>query len=91
MANLEWECPGDRPSPPRFEAAQRVMSTDGWDAYDATVERLLEVLEENQAAIATLVQAWRHKSRALEVTQAELARTLEALAAERRGRREAAS
>jgi hypothetical protein len=76
MANVEWERPGDR-SPP--------------DAYDATVERLLSVLEENQAAIAALVQAWRHKSRALEVTQAELARTLEALAAERNRHREAAS
>jgi predicted dithiol-disulfide oxidoreductase (DUF899 family) len=48
-------------------------------------------LEENQAAIAALAQAWRHKSRALEVTEAELARTLEALAAERRGHREVAS
>lgn len=76
MANVEWGRPGDRV---------------GWDAYDATVERLLGVLEENQAAIAALTQAWRHKSRALEITEAELARTLEALAAERRGHRQTAS
>ena len=90
MANAEWERPGDRSPPAQVEAGQRVMPHDGSDAYDATVERLLEVLEENQVAIAALVQAWRHKSRALEVTQAELARTLDALAAERVRHRETA-
>jgi hypothetical protein len=86
MANVGWERPEDR----RL-AAEPVVSNGGRDPYDATVERLLLVLEENQAAIAALAQAWRHKSRALEVTQAELAQTQEALAAERRVRCEAAS
>jgi hypothetical protein len=91
MANVEREYPGDSALPARVDAAPRPMPNEGWDAYDATVERLLGLLEENQAAIAALAQAWRHKSRALEVTQAELAHTLEALAAERRGHHAAAS
>lgn len=61
----------------------------GADPYQATVERLFALLEENQVAIAALAQAWRHQSRALELTQAELARTQEALAADRRIRRQA--
>ncbi len=89
MANVEWERPGGRSQPARAEAAQRVIRNEGGDPYDATVERLLSLLEENQAAIAALGQAWRHKSRALEVTQAELAHTLEALATERRHRQAA--
>lgn len=61
---------------------------EGADPYEAAVERLFVLLEENQVAIATLAQAWRHKSRALELAQDELARTQEALAAERQIRRE---
>ncbi len=45
------------------------------DPYEATVERLFALLEQNQAAIAALAQAWRHTRRALELTQAELAYT----------------
>jgi hypothetical protein len=91
MANVGWERPSDRPLQPVIDVAEPAISNGEGDPYDATVERLLALLEENQAAIAALAQAWRHKSRMLEVTQAELAHTLEALAAERRVRRETAS
>jgi hypothetical protein len=57
--------------------------TETADPYEATVGRLFALLEENQVAIATLAQAWRHTSRALELTQAELSRTQDMLAAER--------
>ena len=83
MANVVRERAEDPRPPAAVGASEPVISNEGTDPYDATVERLLAVLEENQAAIAALAQAWRHKSRALEVTQAELAQTLEALAAER--------
>jgi hypothetical protein len=64
--------------------------TDKADPYDATVEQLFLLLEENQAAIATLAQAWRHTRRALEQTRAELSRTRDALADERQIRRQSA-
>jgi hypothetical protein len=60
------------------------------DPYEATAERLFVLLEENQAAIATLAQAWRHTRRALEQTRAELSRTEDALAAERQSHRKSA-
>lgn len=83
MANVGLERPDDRRLPTVVGAAELVVSDGGGDPYDATVERLLALVEENQAAIAALAQAWRHKSRALAVTEAELAQSLEALAAER--------
>ena len=91
MANVGWERPVDPPLPAGIEVAEAAMSTGRGDPYDATVERLLGLLEENQSAIAALAQAWRHKNRMLEITQAELAQTLDALAAERRVRRGSAS
>jgi hypothetical protein len=60
------------------------------DPYDAAVERLFVLLEENQVAMATLAQAWRHMRRALELAQAELSRAQDALAAERRIHRQSA-
>jgi hypothetical protein len=70
----------------------RARSAVDWvtEHQDAAVERLFLLLEQNQAAIAALAQAWRHTRRALEVTQDELARTLEALAAETAHRHHAA-
>jgi hypothetical protein len=70
----------------------RAHSAVDWvtEHQDAAVERLFLLLEQNQAAIAALAQAWRHTRRALEVTQDELARTLEALAAETAHRHHAA-
>jgi hypothetical protein len=99
MASIEWERSGERPLPTLVEAAATVDPPEspangvkwngGADPYEATVERLFTLLEENQVAIAALAQIWRHQSRALELTQAELAHTQEALAAERRIRRQA--
>jgi len=83
MANLEWDCGGDRP----LAATDSVhgQSAVDWitEHQDAGVERLFALLEQNQTAIAALAQAWRHTRRALELTQAELAYTKRALAAER--------
>jgi len=61
-----------------------VKPTETADPYNAAVERLFVLLEENQVAVTTLAQAWQHTRRALELTQAELSRTQDALAAERR-------
>jgi hypothetical protein len=69
---------------------EAVKAAEITDPYEATVERLFVLLEENQAAIATLAQAWRHTRRALEQTRAELSRTRDALAAERQIHRQSA-
>jgi hypothetical protein len=84
MANLEWECASDRP----LSAATDPLYTQGavdWitEHQDAAVERLFALLEQNQAAIAALAQAWRHTRRALELSQAELAYVKRTAAAER--------
>jgi hypothetical protein len=51
--------------------------------------RLFALLEQNQAAIAALAQAWRHTRRALELAQADLTNAQNALlAAEHRIHRE---
>lgn len=93
MASVESERSGDRPLPAGTAAPpahqEPLMRNDEADPYEALVERLFALLEENQVAIATLAQAWRHKSRALQLTQAELAHTQERLAAERRVHRRA--
>ena len=93
MASVESERSGDRPVPTRPAATpahdEPLKRNDEADPYEALVERLFVLLGENQVAIATLAQAWRHKSRVLELTQAELAHTQERLAAERRIRRQA--
>jgi len=97
MASVESEHSGDRALPTLVEAVSaeephREEPADrngAADPYDAAIERLFALLEENQVAIATLAQAWRHTSRKLELTQAELAHTQEALAAERQIRRQA--
>src|SRR6266566_7062965 len=60
---------------------QPVKPTERADPYEAVVERLFVLLEENQVAVATLAQAWQHTRRALELTQAELSRTQDALGA----------
>ena len=91
MASGKWERSEKCPQSALVEADEPVMPDRGADPYEATVERLFALLEENQVAIATLAQAWRHKSRALELAQAELAHTQEALAAERRLYRKTAS
>jgi hypothetical protein len=83
MASLESERASDRP----WEAENPVdaRSAVDWitEHQDAAVERLFALLEQNQAAIAALAQAWRHTRRALELSQAELAYAKRALAAER--------
>jgi len=99
MASLEWEHSNNKPLAAASERAADAEESGpaaaplhGQTAVDwirerqeaAAVERLFAVLEENQVAIAALAQAWRHTSRALELTQAELALTQEMLAAERR-------
>jgi hypothetical protein len=84
MANVEWERVGDSPlAVPERAPGQSAVD---WitEHEDAAVERLFALLEQNQAAIAALAQAWRHTRRALDLSQAELAYTKRALAAERR-------
>jgi len=87
MANLEWEHAGDRPLESTTQSAVDWVT----EHEDAAVERLFALLEQNQAAIAALAQAWRHTKRALELSQAELAYTKRAAEAERllHGRRAA--
>lgn len=91
MASVEAERSGDRPLPTRTAATpahEKPLTEDNAaDPYEALVERLFSILEENQVAIATLAQAWRHTRRALELTQADLAYTKRALAAEQLIRR----
>jgi ABC-type nitrate/sulfonate/bicarbonate transport system substrate-binding protein len=81
MANLEWERDRFSAMTDRLHA----QSATDWitEHPDAAVERLFALLEQNQAAIAALAQAWRHTRRALELTQADLAYTRRALATER--------
>src|SRR5215471_7167222 len=79
MANLEWEHAGDRPLESTTQSAVDWIS----EHEDAAVERLFALLEQNQAAIAALAQAWRHTRRALELSQAELAYLKRTVAAER--------
>ncbi|HET8751484.1 MAG TPA: hypothetical protein VFM43_03035 [Gaiellaceae bacterium] len=87
MANLEWERVGE-PAVPAVPPLRPHSAVD-WitEHQEAAVERLFVLLEQNQAAIAALAQAWRHTRRALELTQAELANTQNELAAERRASR----
>lgn len=84
MANFEGEHLSDLPS----RGAAPSQTAVDWirEHQDAAVERLFTLLEENQAAIAALAQAWRHTRRALELTQADLTVTQSELAAERRSR-----
>lgn len=93
MASVESERLGGRSLPARTAATlaheEPLKRNDDADPYEGLVERLFALLEENQVAIATLAQAWRHTSRALKLTQAELTHTQERLAAERRIRRQA--
>lgn len=92
MANLEWERADDRPLEATTDPLYTQSAVD-WitEHEDAAVERLFALLEQNQAAIAALAQAWRHTKRALELSQAELAYTKRAAEAERliSGRRQA--
>ena len=92
MANLEWERAGDRPLESTTAPLSAQSAVDWIIGHeDAAVERLFVLLEQNQAAIAALAQAWRHTRRALELSQAELAYTKRAAEAERliHGRRSA--
>jgi hypothetical protein len=84
MANLEGERASDRPLAAAIDTLYAQGTVD-WitEHQDAAVERLFALLEQNQAAIAALAQAWRHTRRALELSQAELAYTKRAAAAER--------
>lgn len=83
VSNLDCELAGDRPSAATEPLG--AQSAVDWitERQDAAVERLFALLEQNQAAIGALAQAWRHTRRALELTQAELAYTQRTLAAER--------
>jgi len=88
MASLEWERSSVRPvaaaaDHPR-QAAGDANLTDA--TYEATIERLFALLEENQVAITALAQAWRHTNRTLQLTQAQLAHTQELLDVERGNR-----
>jgi len=84
MANLEWERASDGSLEATGDPLYAQSAVD-WitEHEDAAVERLFALLEQNQAAIAALAQAWRHTRRALELSQAELAYTKRAAAAER--------
>lgn len=84
MANLEWERASDRPAAAMDQ--RHAQSAVEWitEHEDAAVERLFALLEQNQAAIAALAQAWRHTRRALELTRAELDYAKRAHTAEQR-------
>ena len=84
MASVEWERPSEASDAREEEPARVPLShaAEG-DPYEATVERLFALLEENQVAITALAQAWRHTSRALELTKAQLANAERRLATER--------
>jgi hypothetical protein len=91
MASFEVEGssePCQQPERATAPPEEWVRSSDAADPYEATVERLFMLLEENQVAVAALAQAWRHTRRALQLAQAELSRTQDALAAERRMQRQ---
>jgi hypothetical protein len=81
-----WQSPESGTAPPDAP----VKATETADPYEAAVEQLFVLLEENQVAIRTLAQAWRHMRRSLQLTQAELSRTQAALAAELRIDRQSA-
>ena len=83
VSNFECEREGDRP--PAWTEPLQAQNAVDWitERQDVAVERLFALLEQNQAAIGALAQAWRHTRRALELSQAELAYTKRALAAER--------
>lgn len=84
MASFEWERASDRSVAEAMDTLYAQGTVD-WitEHQDAAVERLFALLEQNQAAIAALAQAWRHTRRALELSQAELAYTKRTAAAER--------
>jgi hypothetical protein len=84
MANLEWERAGDCPLEATADPLYTQSAVD-WitEHEDEAVERLFALHDQNQAAIAALAQAWRHTRQALELSQAELAYTKRAAAAER--------
>jgi hypothetical protein len=93
MASFTVERSGEPWQPPKSGTPipqEELKPTETVDPYQATVERLFVLLEENRVATATLAQAWRHMRRALELTQAELSRAQDALAAERRTNRQSA-
>jgi hypothetical protein len=95
MASFMQEGSRSDPWPPWQSGSagdeEPVRPTESADPYEAAVERLFLLLEENRVEIATLAQAWRHTRRELELTRTELARTQEALAAERRNQRKASA
>jgi hypothetical protein len=84
MERFEWERASDRPLTQAIDTLYAQGTVD-WitEHQDAAVERLFALLEQNQAAIAALAQAWRHTRRALELSQAELADLKRTVAAER--------
>jgi len=86
MASFKVEGAGEPFPPPKSGTAiseEPLKRNETADPYEATVERLFELLEENRVATATLAHAWRHMRRALELTQAELSRAQDALGTER--------
>lgn len=87
MTSFNLEGSSEPFQPPEHGTAppeERIGAPEAVDPYDAAVERLFVLLEENQVAVAALAQAWRHTRRDLELARAELSRTQAALAAERR-------
>jgi len=84
VESFEWERESDRPLAAAMDTLYAQGTVD-WitEHQDAAVERLFALLEQNQAAIAALAQAWRHTRRALELSQAELAYLKRTVAAER--------
>jgi ABC-type nitrate/sulfonate/bicarbonate transport system substrate-binding protein len=87
MTSFEWERSSDRPLPASGPSGLPTAADWIREHQDAAVERLFKLLEENQAALAALAQAWRQTRRALELTQADLTVTQNELAAERRSHR----
>jgi hypothetical protein len=92
MASFKVDGAGEPWRPPESGIATQepVKPAETADPYEAVAERLFVLLQENQVAMATLAQAWRHMRRALELAQAELSRTQDALATERRIHRQSA-
>jgi len=82
MASVDWERPSATSDAFDAPTAMSRSHVAGPDPYEATVERLFALLEENQIAIQALAQAWRHTSRALELTKAQLANAEQRLATE---------
>ncbi len=91
MASGEWERPsGADEAPDEKPASVPPLHTAERNPYEATVERLLALLEENQIAITALAKAWRHTSRDLELTKVQLEAAERRLAAETLKHRKAA-